>query len=196
MTTFELQPITRAADHARWLASYHRHRRDIHLATRRTEVDTALVQRIRSHGIAQDVHITILLRQALGQRLPLVATCATAIDAQLAFVNVMLRVALDRYHVNGFRFMRMHFDRKPEVSVQVAADVGPEITCVIGAHHIPMQLHKDHVGPRWMQGQVVNAMTDLGIGIRNILRSQAAIDRFQVVPPSSVRNAPAAEMAI
>src|SRR5262245_12212911 len=45
--------------------------RAIYFAAGRAEVDAALVERIDGRRFAQDVHVTILLRQALGERLPL-----------------------------------------------------------------------------------------------------------------------------
>ena len=55
----------------------------VDLAAGRAEVDAALVERVDGHGVAQDVDVAVLLREALGQRLPLVAAAAAAVDAQL-----------------------------------------------------------------------------------------------------------------
>ena len=61
--------------------------RRVHLAAGGPEIDSAFIQRIHGHGIAQHVHIAVALRQALGQSLPLVSAGAAAEDAQLAVGN-------------------------------------------------------------------------------------------------------------
>ena len=77
----------------------------------------------------------------------------------------MFRVALDRNDVDGFRLVRMNADREAEVGRQVAADLVPRIAAIIAAHHIPMLLHEQHVWTRRVHGDVVNAVTDLGLGV-------------------------------
>ena len=62
-------------------------RRDVDLAAGGAEINAAVVERVDGHGIAQDVDVAILLREAFGERLPLVAAGAAAVDAQLAFVR-------------------------------------------------------------------------------------------------------------
>ena len=59
-------------------------RRTVDLAARRAEINAALVERIDGHGITQHVHITIALRQALGQRLPVISAFAAAISFSAA----------------------------------------------------------------------------------------------------------------
>ena len=56
----------------------------VDLAARRAEVDAARVERVDRHRVAQDVDVAVLLRQPFGQRFPLVAAGAAAVDAQLA----------------------------------------------------------------------------------------------------------------
>ncbi len=68
---------------------------------RRAEVHAAAVQRIHRHRVAQHIHIAVRLRQPLGQRLPLVAARAAAVNAQLPVGGIVLRVALDRHHIDG-----------------------------------------------------------------------------------------------
>src|SRR4051812_532199 len=41
-----------------------------------------------------------------------------------------------------------------------------------------MLLHEQCVGLRFVEGDVVNAVSDLGLGIRNILRAQTLVDRL------------------
>ena len=55
--------------------------RRIHLASRCAEVNSAFIQAVDRHGIAQHVHVAIFLRQALGERLPLVAAGTAPEDA-------------------------------------------------------------------------------------------------------------------
>ena len=62
----------------------------IDLAAGGAEVDAASIERVDGHGVAQHVHVAVALRQAFGQRLPLVAAGAAAIDAQLAVGRIVL----------------------------------------------------------------------------------------------------------
>src|SRR6059036_2745072 len=39
-------------------------------------------------------------------------------------------------------------------------------------------LHEQHVRPRWVQRDTMYAVADFGGGIRDVLRPQAAVDRF------------------
>ena len=42
----------------------------VHLAAGGAEIDSAFVQRVDGHGVAQHVYVAVFLRQAFGQRLP------------------------------------------------------------------------------------------------------------------------------
>ncbi len=88
------------------------------------EVNAAVVECIDSHGVAQNIHVAILLRKALGERLPLVAAGARLrIDLELAIERKMLRVALDGNDVEGFRLVSVDVDDEAEVGGQVSADL-------------------------------------------------------------------------
>jgi len=83
---------------------------------------------------------------------------------------------LTRDDVDGLRLMRVHIDGEAEVGGQVAADLGPGVAGVIAAHDIPVLLHKEHAGPRRMQGNAMHAVADLRIGVRKLVRRlQAAV---------------------
>src|SRR5208337_5314889 len=60
----------------------------------------------------------------------------------------------------------------------VPADLVPLVAGVVAAHHVPMLLHKQHTWARGVHGDMVNAMADLGIGVRNVLGLQSFVDRF------------------
>src|SRR3712207_9243959 len=64
-----------------------------------------------------------LLGEAVGQRLPLVAAGAAAVDPQPAVRRHVHRVAGDRDDVDGVRLVGVHVDREPEVRRQALADV-------------------------------------------------------------------------
>src|SRR5258708_405088 len=81
--------------------------------------------------LGQDGHVAVALRQTLGQRLPVVAAAAAAVDTQLAVEREVLGVALDRHHVDGLRLVRVYVDRKAEVARQVAADLAPGVAGVV-----------------------------------------------------------------
>src|SRR5438477_3209945 len=150
----------------------------IHLAASGAEVDSARIERIDRHSIAQYVDVAIALRQAFRERLPFIAAGAAAINAELSIKREMLRVTLDRHHVNGIRLVRMNVNRKSEISRQIAADFVPRITGVIATHHIPVFLHEEHTGPGTVHGDAMNAVADLGRRVGNVLRLEPAIDRL------------------
>ena len=145
--------------------------RGVHLAAGGAEVDAARVERIDRHRVAQHVDVAILLRQAVGQRLPLVAAGAAAIDAQLAVRREVLGVALDRHDVDRLRLVRVDVDDEAEIGRQIAADLVPVIAGVVAAHHVPVLLHEERVGPRRVHRDAVDAVADFGVRIGNVLAS-------------------------
>src|SRR5689334_22887189 len=57
--------------------------RSVHLAAGGAEVHAAGVERVDSHCVAQHVHVAIILRKSLGERLPVIPAGLAAIYAQL-----------------------------------------------------------------------------------------------------------------
>jgi len=102
-----------------------------------------------------------------GKRFPLVAARAAPIDPQLGVGWIVLRVALDRDDVDGFRLVRVNVNREPEIGRQVAAHFAPQVTGVIATHHVPMLLHKEHARTRRVHGDVMDAVAHLGVRIGN-----------------------------
>ena len=84
--------------------------RGVDLAAGGAEVNAARIERVDRHRVAQHVDVAVGLGQALCERLPLVAARPAAIDLQLAVKRIVLRIALDRDDVNGFRLMRVNVD--------------------------------------------------------------------------------------
>src|SRR5581483_7852765 len=66
----------------------------VDLSAARAEIDTARVERVDRHRVAQHVDIAVALRQPLGHRLPLVAAALAAENAELPVEREMLRIAL------------------------------------------------------------------------------------------------------
>src|SRR5690348_1261761 len=93
--------------------------RRIDLSAGGSEVDSAFVEGVDRHGVAQNVYVTVLLRETLGERFPLVSTRTAAEYTELALVYVVLRVALDGNNVNGLGLPRMHVDHKAKISGQI-----------------------------------------------------------------------------
>ena len=86
---------------------------------------------------------------------------------------------------------------KPKSVGRLPLTSRPVVAGVVGAHHVPVLLHEEHAGALGMHGDVVDAMANLGR--RDPVCIGTADPRligFQVAPPSSVRKAPAAEMAM
>ena len=140
--------------------------RRVHLAASGAEINSARIERIDCHRISQHVYVAIALRQTLRERLPLVAACPAAVNAQLPFKRKMLRVAFYRDHVNGFRLVRMNVDHEPKIGGQISADLRPLIAGVIAAHHVPVLLHEKNVGTRRVHRDAMDAVANFGSRIR------------------------------
>src|SRR5256885_1702808 len=102
----------------------------VHLAAASAEVDAARIETVDRHRVAQDVDVAVLLRQALRQRFPFVATGLAAVDAQLAVGHEVVRVARDRQHVHRLRLVRVDVDYEAKIGRQVAADLSPVVATV------------------------------------------------------------------
>src|SRR5579884_610168 len=149
--------------------------------------EPARFQSIHGQRTAQNVDIAMFLRQAPRERFPLMATGARTIDAKAPVGRKMLGIAFDRHDVDGFRLVRMHGQRKPEIARQIAAHLLPAGTTVVAAHHIPVLLHVEYLRACGMTGDPMDAMADLRLGIGQIARLQAAVQRLPA--PSAVGGA-------
>src|SRR5439155_15018723 len=87
-------------------------------------------------------------------------------------------IALDGNNINRVRFVRVNVDHEPEVGRQVPADFFPVVTGIVRTHDVPVLLHEQHTRTRWVHGNVVNAVTDLGVRVGNVLGAQSAVDRL------------------
>jgi hypothetical protein len=89
--------------------------RGVDLAAGGAEVDAALVvgvsEGVNGHGVAEDVDVTVLLREAVGQRLPIVAAGAAAEDLQLTVEGEVLGIAFDGDDVDGFGLVGVDIDQ-------------------------------------------------------------------------------------
>src|ERR1019366_8168932 len=150
----------------------------VNLPAAGAEIHAALVERVDGHGVAQHVDVAVTLRQAFGQRLPFVSAGAAAEHAELAIRNIVLRVALDGDDVDRFGLVGVDVNHESEVGGQVATDFFPVVARVVRAHHVPVLLHEEHVRPFGMHGDVMHAVSDLGILVWDILRPQPAVDRL------------------
>ncbi len=68
-------------------------------------------------------------------------------------------------------------DDEAEVGRQVAAHLPPGVAAVVAAHHVPVLLHEQDVGPGRVGGDVVDAVAHLGVGVGDPLRVQPLVDR-------------------
>ena len=180
MAMSALRPKGRPGGRGRSGSNCRRVGRAVHLAAGGAKVYAAGIERVGRHRVAEDIDVAILLRQAAGQRLPLVAAAAAAVDAEFSFRRVMQRVARDRDDVDRLRLVGVDVDREAEIRGQVAADLVPICAGVVAAHHVPMFLHEDDVRPRRVHGDAVDAVADQRIGVGNILGAEAVIDRLPV----------------
>ena len=98
-----------------------------------------------AHGISQDIHITIALREPAGERLPFVPAEAASIYPQPALRRVVLRVAEDRHDIDGLGLVCVNGDRETEIGRQIAAHLRPRLASVVAATNVPMLLHEDRV---------------------------------------------------
>ncbi len=171
---------------------------NVDLAAAGAEVDAAGIEGVYRHGVAEDVDVAIALREAFGERFPLVAAGLAAVDAEFAVGNEVFAVAFDGRDVDCFGLMGVDVDYEAEISGEVAADFVPEVAGVVAAHDVPVLLHEEGVGFPRMHGDVVNAVANLGVGIGNVLRDEALVDRLpgftRVIRAES--TGPAAEIAM
>src|SRR5207249_386148 len=123
------------------------------------------IEVVDGHGVAQDVHVAVLLGQPVGKRLPLVTARPAPVDPQPGVRRVVLGVALDGDHVDGLRLVGVDVYDETEVGGQVATDLAPGVATVVAAHHVPVLLHEQDVGPRRVHGHVVDAVADLGVRV-------------------------------
>ncbi len=158
--------------------------RTIDLTASGTEVDAAVIERVDGHGIAQHVHIAILLGKAVGECFPLIATGARAIDLQLAFKRKVLGVALDGHDVDRFGLVEVDVDDEAEVGGKVAADLGPVVASVVGAHHVPVFLHEENAGALGIHSDVMDAVAGFSSWVGNVFGVETLVDglpRFAAV---------------
>src|SRR5690606_32004490 len=125
---------------------------DVHLSARSSEIDSARVEGVDRHRIAQHVDIAIALRQTYRQRVPFVASVAASIVPQLTIGRIMFGVAFYGDDVYRFRYVGMYIDDKSKVGGKVAADLAPGFTGIIAAHDVPMLLHEQDVGVGSVEG--------------------------------------------
>jgi hypothetical protein len=90
----------------------------------------------------------------------------------------VLSVALDGHDVNRFRLVRVNIDHEAEIGGKISADFLPGIPGVVTAHDIPMFLHEQDAWTSRVHGDMVNAMTDLGIRVGNVWGVQSTVDRL------------------
>ena len=153
-------------------------RRRVDLPAGRPEVDAARIERIHGHRVAQHVDVAVALRQALRQRLPLVAAGAAAVDAQLAVGRIVLGVALDRHDVDRLGLVGVDVDREAEVGRQVAADLAPRVAGVVAAHHVPVLLHEQRRSAATGASRCGGRSGRLRRRDRECLRLEPAVDRL------------------
>ena len=84
------------------------------------------------------------------------------------------------HDVDRLRLVGVHVDREAEVGRQVAADLVPRVAGVVAAHHVPVLLHEQHVGPRRVHGDAVDAVADLGVGSGMYSECRPRLIGFQV----------------
>src|SRR6476469_624495 len=141
------------------------------------EIDAARIERIDRHGVAQHVHVTVVLGQAVGERLPLLPAGAAAVHPEPPVGRIVLGVALDRHHVDRLGLVGVHVDGESEVARQVAAHLSPRLARVVAAHDVPVLLHEQYPGARAVHRDAVDAVADLGGRVRDALGVEAAVDR-------------------
>ena len=107
---------------------------------------------------------------------PLVAAGARAVDLQLAFKRKVLGVALDGNDVDRFGLVGVDVDDEAEVGGKVAADLGPVVAGVVGAHDVPVFLHEENAGAFGIHGDVVDAVAGFGGGVGNVFGVETLVD--------------------
>ena len=81
----------------------------------------------------------------------------------------MLGIRFDRHHVDRFRLMGVDHDREAEIGGKFTTDFDPHLPGIISTHHIPVLLHIEHLRAAGMQGDIVHAMTDIRLFLREFI---------------------------
>src|SRR5439155_24952073 len=66
---------------------------------------------------------------------------------------------------------------KTEARWEVSAHLLPRVAAVVTPHDVPVLLHEEHVGPRRVHRDAVDAVPNLALLVRELARPQAAVDR-------------------
>ena len=66
--------------------------------------------------------------------------------------------------------MGVDINGKTEIAWQISAHLIPLLPGIVGAHYVPVFLHKQNAGACRMHRNTVHAVTDFGIGIRQFVR--------------------------
>src|SRR5215472_13094892 len=88
---------------------------------------------------------------------------ARAVDAKASIASTTKFIRLHRDNVNAVGIVRMHDNWEAEIGRNTIGDVGPVFGVVIGAINSPMILQEQSFRPRRMQGNLVYALSELGI---------------------------------
>src|SRR5690606_21033783 len=107
---------------------------DVHLSARSSEIDSARVEGVDGHGIAQYIDVAIALWQPVCERFPFVASRAASVHTQLSIRRIMFGVAFYGNDIDRFRLMCMDVDDKTKVGGEVAANLAPRFAAVVAAH--------------------------------------------------------------
>src|SRR5258708_30162894 len=87
-------------------------------------------------------------------------------------------IAGDWDNVNRLRLVRVDVNGETKIVWQVSTDLGPVVAGIVRAHDVPVLLHEPYARSLRIHVDVVNAVADLGVLIRDVLRLQAAGDRL------------------
>src|SRR5262249_22265871 len=82
------------------------------------------------------------------------------------------------YDIDGFGLMCVDVDDEAKVGREIAANLDPVFSGIIGAHNIPVLLHEQSIGARAVHGDAVHAMADLRRSVGNVERMQTSINGF------------------
>ncbi len=145
------------------------------VAARGSEVNTTRIPSIRVYSLAQDRDVGVLLRQSVGQCLPISPCIAAAVHAQLtadgrAHVTAFFGNLKDRVRITG-----IHGDRIAEVAWQASRNFLPRLAAIIAAIGAVVALAVQSVRIHRVHDQAVYVVPAFGIAFGQIFRPDAAI---------------------
>ncbi len=139
-------------------------------------VDTAGIERIRAHTVAQHAQAHTRTRgQTLGHSLPLLAAVFCAIDAELLTDVVAGGIFHD--DENGIRIMSIKGDGEAEIGGQIVLDIYPIIAGIDALVNATVVLLVEYIRLCRMLNHAMKTLPKLRVFVRHEVRAHVFVEK-------------------